>query len=235
VPGREETYPHAPVREVVFEVRFPGRLRVESHRFKLQERLETDFPTLKLPVGEPEKPPLFKWYQLESKDTKESVRTGINFISYITQAYQGFSMFRDRALSIIEPSLELFRVSELSRTGLRFVNHIPLAKQEDAIPLGLFLKASLGLPPTIPEPYERMQMAIEAKLSRGRVRVHIEYIPADAGGEETLLLDLDYFIPGPLKVGVLRDCLDESHTHTKAIFESLITDQYRSFIRGAVR
>lgn len=233
--SEQEVYPHAPLQEAVFEVRFPGRLRVESHRHELQERLDRDLPNLKVPVNEPEKPPFLKWYQLEASDGNEVVRTGINFLSYISKNYQGFASFKRRALEIILPALELFEVRSLTRSGLRYVNHIPLAKQDGAIPLNQFLKMGIRLPEIFPEVLEQLSLAFEVKMAPGLLRVHAAYIPSSDEQDELLLLDFDYYMPGPMESRRVEHSIDESHAHTKAVFESLITDDYRSFMRGEAK
>jgi uncharacterized protein (TIGR04255 family) len=230
-----ELYPNAPLREAVFEVRFPGRLRVESHRHELQEALQDEFPNLKVPVGEPEKPPLFKWYQLETEDGIEIVKTGINFISYISKRYEGYAAFKKRALAIIQPALGLFAVQKISRTGLRYINHIQMAREGDVIPIRRFINIEIGLPETIPPLSEQFLLAFAVRKNPGVLRVHVEYIPAAGGTQELLLLDFDYFMQEALQVQRVGDYLEESHSHTKTVFESFVTEDYRRFMRGEVK
>jgi uncharacterized protein (TIGR04255 family) len=236
VPAAGDVYPNAPLKEAVLEVRFPGRFRVESERYKVQERILDRFPNLMVPVETADAGPLFKMCQLTSADGREFFRIGVNGLSYITQSYPGFAEFRKHCLSLMEPSLELFGVKTLNRTGLRYVNHIPLTKQDNAIPLQAFLQIGLNLPPTIPATYEQLVFAVETKKPPGSLRLQVAYVPAkEAETGELLLLDFDFFILGPLDARKLPEYLDVSHQHTKEVFESLITDQYRKFIRGDAR
>jgi len=216
----------------VFEIRFPGRLRVESHRHELQERLETDFKNLMVPLGS-DQPPFFRLYVLQTEDGSEIIRTGLNFLSYSTLKYRGFAAFRERAMSVLAPALELFRVPHLNRTGLRYVNQIPIALDGDVIPLEQVVKLGILGPKSLPNAYEQFQLAFAVKMAPGSLMIHLNYVPA-AGGtpSDFLILDFDYYVQGTIPVANLAEHLDNSHAHTKQIFESLMTEEYHRFMRG---
>jgi uncharacterized protein (TIGR04255 family) len=49
---------------------------------------------------------------------------------------------------------------------------------------------------------------------------------------EAILLDFDYAIQSDLAFDKIEAYLEESHSVTKHMFEGMITDEYRNYIRG---
>jgi uncharacterized protein (TIGR04255 family) len=68
-------------------------------------------------------------------------------------------------------------------------------------------------------------------LGEGSLRVLIQYRKLqDEKETEIIILDFDYFFESNLEFSKIETCIEESHKHTKAIFEELITEYYRKIM-----
>lgn len=62
--------------------------------------------------------------------------------------------------------------------------------------------------------------------------VQIQEVENGAGATPALMLDFDYAMAGELHVSHVAQYLDDSHAETKRLFEGLLTEKYRNFLRG---
>lgn len=117
--------PNAPLGEVVFEIRFPGDLRLYALWGDLQAELREEFPALFAPKVVEGDAPTLKPFHLVSRDRSERVCLALNLFSYITQTYLDFGAFRGRYEGLLAAFLKRFRPPVITRAGLRYLNWLP--------------------------------------------------------------------------------------------------------------
>jgi uncharacterized protein (TIGR04255 family) len=227
-----EVFPNAPVKEAIFQVRFPGELAIEGRRHEFQSKVRAEYPTLYVPKVQPEIAPALQAYSFRNEQEKASLNLAINSFSYSTNQYLGFEKFRESFLSAFSVFREMFDIQNFSRIGLRYTNHIPILKEQGIIPLAEALKIGLKLPNLIPEKYEEFFVVFATELGDGKLRCIVQYQDEQPQGKEFLLLDFDYSMKGELNPNSIETLLETSHHHTKRVFLSLITEGYLSGMKG---
>ena len=76
-----EVYPNQPLVEVVFEIRFPGEVRVECERHLFWEKIRDDYPNVLVPHAQTDKAMALMPYK------------------YLAKNYYGFIKFLEKYLA----------------------------------------------------------------------------------------------------------------------------------------
>ena len=223
-----ELYKNAPLVEAVFEIRFPPELSIETKRDEFYNKIRMEFPEINLPLVSDQEPYALKTYLFKDSKREKGVAYSINKFSYHCYKYYGFERFKEESLKYMKMFFEHFKIRDLDRTGLRYVNHIPIVTEGGVIPIERYLNFGYKLPDSIPEKYNLLHTVIFVKSGKGNLRVLVQYLKRpDPLQTEIILLDFDYFLEGKLSVSDIETYLNESHQHTKKIFEDLTTDEYK--------
>lgn len=232
--SENEIYENAPLSETVFEIRFPGEPSIECNRDKFYEEIRSVYS--KIFVSNIQggtiaaQPP----YRFERKDGTGGVIMSINKISFYCKKYEGFKLFKKETMRVFSIFRELFKVEKLNRTGLRYINIIPFTREKNVIPIKNYLNIQIKLPESMSTDFKNFNMIFVSQAKAGSITTHIEPVISDVQTEEAIMLDFDYAKESNLDFGSIEEYLEESHTHTKDLFEGLITDNYRKVMRGEV-
>lgn len=227
----DEVYPRAPLVEVVFELRFPGEPAVECHRDELFQFVRAKMPVVKVPeVSSPEHFK-FRTYQYTSEDNAFTVMAGLNLLLYSSKRYTGFTEFKAQLLPIFEYFIDRFKISPLKRFGFRYINAIPFAREDNFIPLSKYFRSKFSVSPDIADHMEQCDITLVQKVNEGKVITKVAAMRKQSDSQEALLLDIDYFRTAGLNASKFAQYLDEGHLGAKRYFESIITDQYRDFLK----
>jgi uncharacterized protein (TIGR04255 family) len=175
-------------------------------------------------------------YRFQRNDESASLLTALNLFAYQTSEYPGFPRFSHDALKWIRAFGELFEIGPLTRTGLRYTNIIPYAPV-DLSPVTDFLDVSVRL--GVVESLNLARFSFSAVIptaSGGMLTVQIQEMESE-DGESAILLDFDFALSAErgsdgLHLEQVERYLHESHTETKRLFEGLLTERYRRFLRG---
>lgn len=236
-PVSSEVYPNSPLVEVVFEIRFPGELQVECQRHLFWERIKDDYPTIKVPHPTPEKALALVPYKFVRKDKQMTIMVAINSLALSATTYPGFKEFKKEFLRIHNLFGETFKLKKLKRAGWRYINVIPFVREDGLIPISQFLKLGFKLPSSIPERFKALSLTFDAKTEGGSITTRLDTLVREDGGQEAILLDFDYGKDGngnELRFSDVEKYIDEGHSFTRQLFEDLITDGYRQYLRGDV-
>lgn len=222
----------APVIEAVFEIRFPAELSIECRRDEYYEKIRQKYPNVSVPVIDSPEPNALRAYKFETEDKTKLIQFSINRFSFHSRNYKTFSEFNSETLKYIELFCNHYQISQLNRTGLRYINHIPIEMEQDVILLSKYLKFGYNLPNTIQENLELFHTVILTKIEDGKLRILIaSQEKLGPLGKKAIVLDFDFFFEGDLFVQNLQDYLEKSHMYTKRTFESLMSDEYMSNLK----
>lgn len=224
-------YKNPPIIEAVFEIRFPTELSIECRKDEYYAKIRSQYPNIFLPkIIDPEPYPL-KNYRFENNDGSKLIQFCINRFSFHCKRYETFQKFKEESLKYTDLFCKHYNITKLKRTGLRYVNHIPIKRERGIIPLSKYLKFGYILPEAIPNEMELFHTVLLTKVKKGRLRVLIRSEEVGLPERvEVIVLDFDFFFEGDLIADNLQDYLEESHLHTKGTFESLISDEYKNMI-----
>ena len=221
-----EKLKNSPLVEAIFEIRFPAELSIECNKDKYYEKIRGNFPQILIPKTLPSDAYALEPYQFESSSRAELIRFSINRFSYIARKYDSFKVFKEKSLKYINLFSDIFKISTLKRTGLRYINHIPIKREYGMIPITKYLKFGYKLPSSIPTNPEFFQTILLTKIDDGKLRVLIQAQGTEIKEmEEIIVLDFDFSYEGDLVVSDLAKCLNDSHKHTKEVFEDLISEE----------
>jgi len=221
-------YKNPPLIEAIFEIRFPAELSIECQRDRFYEKIRNVYPQIFVPIVVGESPSL-KSYEFRSSEGKKIIRCSINRFSIHTNKYEGFAKFEEDCLKYIQLFTKLYNITSLKRTGLRYINHIPIVRIEGCIPIQKYLKFGYPLPSDLGlNKFELFDTTFITKIGEGKLRLLARYLEVPSAPQrEFILLDFDYYYEGELRTGKILDYLRKSHTHTKRIFEDIISDEYK--------
>ena len=225
-------YPNAPLVEAVFEIRFPGEPSIECRRDEFYELIRDKYKIIYVPKLKPGQSPALQPYQFKQENHEASVMTAINSFAFSVKRYEGFNKFRPEAIRLLKLFCEKFKIKKLNRIGLRYINVIPYVREKNIVPLTDYLNISIKLPSAFSEHFKNFDLIFVSQTAGGLITTRIEQILKEDGTEEAILLDFDFYKEENLQSSQLEGYLDESHLQTKKMFEEIITDTYRNYIKG---
>ena len=223
-------YKNAPLIEAVFEIRFPAEISIKCKTDLFYNKLKENFPILATHPSES-----MHMYDFLSKEQNEIIRVGLDRISYHAKKYNGgFAKFQEDALKYLHVFINTYNIERLTRTGLRYVNHIPIVKVDGVVPLERYLNFGYKLPSKyIPDKFELLNTILIVRIDKGKLKILLETKEMlNITKTEVLVLDFDFMFFGKLDVKNIVEYISDSHKHTKAIFEDLISDEYKKVMRG---
>jgi uncharacterized protein (TIGR04255 family) len=221
-------YKNPPLLEAVFEIRFPPELTIECKKDEYYNLIRSEFPEINLPIVDSPEPYPLRNYLFRDSKREKGIQFSINKCSFHRYKYLGFNQFKEESLKDLNLFAQKFKIQTLNRTGLRYINHIPILRENGIIPLGKFLNFGYKTPKSIPDAYEFLHTVLFIKLGEGSLRLLIQYRKLqDEKETEIIILDFDYFFEGDLEFSKVETYINESHKHTKTIFEELVTEHYK--------
>ena len=238
---KDEIYPNSPLVEVVFEIRFPGEPMVECRRHEFFARVRDEYPRVLVPQMQVPGFPALEPYRFEREDRCAGMLLAIDKFGYYTRRYPGFREFRGTFLKLMSAFGEMFNIARLKRTGWRYINVIPFTREGGNIPLNRFLDVGpflrgdhMGSVRASREQYENLNITLMLKIDRCSVTTKLESIISSDQSREALLLDFDCAKLENLMFPETEAYIDESHQVARNLFETLITERYRQYLRGEV-
>ncbi len=232
--NKGKIYKNAPLVETVFEIRFPGEPAIECNRDKFYDRVRKVYSKVLVPKSFESKVQALEPYRFEREDGTIGIMLAINKIAIYCRKYMGFKPFKEETIRILSIFGELFKVQKLNRTGLRYINIIPFTREKDVIPIENYLNIKIGLPQSIPTNFKNLNIIFVSQTEGGSITTRIEPAISPDKTQEVIILDFDYAKEENLTFGSVDKYLDESHQHTKYLFEELIADCYKKVMRGEV-
>lgn len=235
IKNKNKIYPNSPLIEIVFEIRFPGEPAIECHRDRFYNEVRSEYSNILVPKLLPQQFPALQPYRFEKVDGSAGITIAINRFSYYCRKYSGYKKFKNEAMKLINKFNDIYNLNKLNRTGLRYINIIPFTRLKGIIPLNNFLNLSFKGPNYISNEFESIMVNFTSKLNNDSITLNIKNIksiPIPIEEKEAILLDIDYAKTYNLKVKKVKKYMEESHKYNKELFEDLITDQYRKYLKG---
>jgi uncharacterized protein (TIGR04255 family) len=231
-----EVYPNSPLTDVVCEIRFPGELEVECNRHIFWEQIRADYPSILVPYAEPGKSPALSHYRFRHTDGNRHVSVALNSLAFSETKYSGHVSYIDEFARIADIFHKCFpKIDKVNRIGWRYINVIPYTRESSLVPVGQFLNASVLLAEETLKAPKVFDIRIESAIDEGTVIVHLATITRkdSAPSQEAILLDIDFGYENKgLRFSDYKRCIDRARQHNRGLFEKLITDRYRQYLRG---
>ena len=225
-------YKNPPLIEAIFEIRFPGEPAIECHRDEFYKRIRNEYPRILVPRMKAQRFPALEPYRFEKQDKSSGIMLAINKFSYYSRKYPGYTKFQKESMGLIQGFGNIFNLDKLNRTGWRYINIIPFTRETGNIPLKRFLNLRLITPKSMPDQFENISIVFILKVNGGSITVKLESMMTEDKKNEALLLDFDYVKVKNLAFRKVKSYMQESHRFTRTLFEELITNNYRKYLRG---
>lgn len=232
--NKNEVYKNPPLVEAIFEIIFPGEPAIECNRDKFFERIRGVYSKVLVPKSFEGKAMALEPYRFQREDGTSEIMLGVNRIAVSCKKYEGFRSFKKETTRVFSVFGELFKVRKLNRTGLRYINIIPFAREGKIIPINRYLNIKIALPKSIPTDFKNLNIIFVSQTKTGSITTRITPVISQDKTQEAIILDFDYAKEENLTFSSIQKYLDESHHHTKYLFEQLITDDYKKVMRGEV-
>jgi uncharacterized protein (TIGR04255 family) len=237
--SKQEIYPNSPLIEVVFEIRFPGEPAVECRRHEFYDIVRNQYPIVFVPQIQVGVSPALQPYRFERIDQSAGIMIAMDKFAYYTRKYPGYLEFKQEFLRLGSLFGELFNLSKLKRTGWRYINIIPFTRESGNIPLQRFFNLSPFFPNSelcstknTPEQYENLSITLISKIDDCSITTKLESLISSDMAREALVLDFDCAQEKDLVLSKTETYIETEHRLAKNLFEALITDNYRQYLRG---
>jgi len=152
---------------------------------------------------------------------------------HVLRPYAGWSTFRPRVVAAIEAHQKLQADAQVTRVGVRYVNHIVLPG--DNLNLADWFTSSPTLPDGVGPAMVALMSRVETAYDDGaRLAITLATVQHDQPNEHAFLLDLDLSWSSPEPVPVTNsvyDVIDSLHDREGTAFEAMITDATRQLFR----
>lgn len=227
-----EIYPNSPLIEVVCELRFPTELSIDCRKDTFYDKIRKAYPVILIPEKNRGLSASIPPYRFENKARTSGIIIGIDRFSYYEKEYTGHKRFINEFLRIFDLLNDLFHIQKLTRLGWRYINIIPFSRENGMIPVKQFLNLIVQPPNGYSEQFENLSVMFMSKVRDGSVTTRVEAIIKEADQQEALLLDFDFAMTEKLFPSKLNRRVNNAHRQTRHLFELLITEQYRQYLRG---
>jgi uncharacterized protein (TIGR04255 family) len=236
-----EVYPNSPLTDVVCEIRFPGELEVECNRHVFWESIRDAYPHILVPMAESAKPLALSHYRFRDEAANRHVMVALNSLAFSEAKYSGHVRYVQEFCRLADIFHDCFpRIDKVNRIGWRYINVIPYARESGLVPIGRLLNASVLVAEETLKSPKVFDIKVESAIDEGSVIVRLATIARkdgapskDGTSQEAILLDIDFgFESASLRFNDYKICIDRARRHNRELFERLITDDYRKYLRG---
>lgn len=228
----DDVYPNSPLIEVVCEVRFPADMAIGCRKDLFHAKIKDKYSEILVPQVQVGKAMPLEAYRFEKEDRSAGVMLAINRFNFYEKKYEKHKKFIREFMRLACLLGETYSISKIERLGWRYINLIPFTREDGFIPLQRFLTVSLNVPNGVSEQFENLSMVFISKVADGSITTKIESVVRGDRQQEALVLDFDFAMTENLRFSKLEHYVIIAHKHTRALFESLITEQYRQYLLG---
>ena len=229
-------FSNAPLKEVIFEIRFPTDMSAACGRDEFYNEIKKDYPVVNLPKLSFEQHPFAQPSQYATKDRTRVITCGSETFSISTLKYESFEIFKKETLRLIKIFFEKYKtIDKITRIGFRYINHIPIKREDDKILLEHYLNFNFYLPDFLNKhllEFFQTSFFVELERETSGVKVSIDSYKdrKEKEGKEFLILDFDLLSLREIDIKTIEDYLVNYHDKIEEIFLDITTKEYRKSI-----
>jgi len=248
-----EVFPNPTVKKVIFQIRFPALFAMESLVGDLQVKIMDRFPDSRLlqqtqivlteigPEGIIEQIPQEHrpgavrkiWrFQSESGTVLNVLTDSLDLTSEVHKTYNNpdaHECFRDAIRLAVDNFLEVTRIPNLTRIGLRYIDDCPVPEGEDAV-------FSQWYNTTFPldrfSIHDAVELLFAARVRRGEHFVYFRELLTKKEDKSSLTLDFDGYAEN-VKAADYLTVTDRLHEIVAAEYEASIKEPVYRHMRKA--
>ena len=224
-------HPRNQLDSVICQIRFPATLIIERDIASFEQSISPEYKLKQLSAIQPNvaNMPLAKDYVFVNDDESWSVSISIATLSLSTNKYVDWPDFSSRLERLFESFSKCFKVKDVMRIGLRFINAIRPStlgcKAGDLTGLikPQFTKGVISDSWGVQSFSMVMDSIVREGVNCRTVYGTIQF--ADPNGEQGFLIDNDIYTMDKYGPEQLMSVLNEFHGYSESAFRSIATDQ----------
>ena len=225
-------YPNQQLKSVSLETYFKGKLDVVIRLGEVQARFSERLSELYVPNVQAGDALALRPYQLRPPDQSETLAVAVNQATYASFRYPGYTAFIAQATTFLEPTLAILGIDRLERVVYRYENEIALSRDENQeIPVqeivcvaAVDVEGVLGV--------RALDVSWTRRWLHGTVGAKVVVEAAPHLGIDVLRISIFAEHNPAGAAASLRDYADSVHALARSVFESMITAEFRTFLRG---
>lgn len=230
-------YPNQQLRSVSIETYFPGRLRALAALAEVQDAVGDSLTNLYVPHVQGGEAVALRPYQLRDDGQRRSLALSVNQATFISFQYPGFDAFCSEAVPILSRVLGIVRPPHLNRVVFRYENEVGVSRMPDGIaPVarifpGVLAPLCAGTGPN--GACTTLDSAQEARWRDGQeqgVRGFHARLEENHGSDVLRVSVYSAVETEKRSLGDLMRCVEAAHTTAAAVFEQIISEDFRAFI-----
>lgn len=230
-----ELYPNQPLSDVSSEIRFRGEMQVECQRHLFWNKIRADYPDILVPQVQGGQAVALQHYKFRNPDNGRTVSVALNSIAFSEARYTGHDSFTAEFGRLVDIFCALYpNLGSITRVGWRYINVIPFSRESGCVPVRRFLKLDISLPRDLSQQTSALNLDWAGKDQDGEIRLHLApIVQKTLPGQEALLLDIDFGYMNPdIAWSSVKSVIEGARKKCRGLFEDLITDDYRTYLRG---
>jgi len=230
-----EVYPNQPLSDVACEVRFKGEMQVECERHLFWEAIRSSYVDILVPQIQEGQAVALQHYKFRDPSTTRIVSVALNSIAFSEAKYSGHKSFIDEFARLISVFRKLYpSLGQITRIGWRYINVMPFSREDGMVPLGRILKLDVSLPLDMFKRTANIDLKWTGKATDGEVIIRLsDAVQKNLPEQEAMILDIDFGRVNP-EIGwdAVKGVIENVRRSCRCIFEGMITEEYRTYLRG---
>jgi len=243
---------HPPLSEVVFEINFPRSFVVENHIADYQRQLSAMYPdsgdefVLYVPpavsFGKPPKSegggmtPV-RSFVFHNSTGARVIRISVVHFSLLVSDYVDYEDYKSALMAALKPAIDIFGLQRLDRVGLRYINKIPIPK-EQPLTYENYVRSPIDPNGFLPHTVSKFLTEVSVDVDKKRtLTIRSGLLPPQPDSSTRIyLLDLDCSSPESISLPSqdLRSLLDDFHEAIESEFKRAIVEEYWKYIAEGV-
>lgn len=231
----DEIYPNQPLTDVACEVRFKGEMQVECERHLFWERIREQYTDILVPQLQEGQAVALQHYKFRDPKTGRTVAVALNSLVFSEAKYSGHQSFIGEFSRLLALFRAVFpRLGVITRVGWRYINVMPFSREDGLVPVARILRLDISLPMQMYKDTTALNLHWSGRAPDGEVTVKLAAVAQkNVPQQEALILDIDF---GALRPDIqwtdVKSVIENARKACRSVFEDLITDEYRNYLRG---
>jgi uncharacterized protein (TIGR04255 family) len=146
--------------------------------------------------------------------------------------YETFESFKTEVIERARRFCGMFRIEQLTRVGLRYINNIVVPGDGGTFPFSRYIQPYINLARV--ESAQVRQFALEVLLQKDDCLLNTRsafLVKPPSSPDGIYVLDFDAFVEGETNLEELRGLLDRLHRHIQVEFLNHVTEEYKQQMR----
>ncbi|MFM7577520.1 MAG: TIGR04255 family protein, partial [Microcystaceae cyanobacterium] len=136
----EELFPNSPLKEVIFEVKFPLNLRVMRDICEFQEKIQDEYISFGIEEFVSSDKPTEIRYVFQNETEEKTLVVERESFTFLISRYYSFESFLAELSGYLEIFFDLFKIEKILNTRLNYVNNVSIELDQKFVSTRKYVK-----------------------------------------------------------------------------------------------